>query len=691
MSNRKKNLLKTFACFSLLSLSTSSVALASKNTQDFTNVITFGDSFANGHNSPVSGMRVNTYAQTLAEQLGFAFTRNENNFSAGGHSSAHVSGWKYAPGGVVSIDYSPGDLNNYLNQKGKFGTNDLVIYDPLSSELVNLYMQVSRRKFIAGGVNPDILGLSFAEEVFAPNLSVFTGNAFISDTEALVNSHRVIDARDMNSKVLNGTLPLDHTNFPILFSYLDITENNAKDFVEKATLNGANYILIGNHFNEKLRQGFTVGVDEYDTEFSKRISLEIGKAQIRGALKVPGANIIVWDESNLIEELTSDPSKYLTPRDQALGNFIISAGKTSKVFDLRSHATQPVNNIKRQFVYSVITSPTLVSLLRESPLSFGMKTAERNLALAQGFANTGQVENNIAASADSPNSSDKFAIQVFGDFGKSHTGTFSKKTLGFKDDSAVDVGMGLNYKVKDNLLIGTRIGYAETKTKFVADRGKAKIREQAISLHGVYSFEKPMFVYASAGLGRLHYNIDRDIKLGLATHKEHGKTSGDHLFTTLGTGYRFDFARNISATPFVAGHYQSVTMKNYSEKGAAGQKTSTQMDFNIPKRESIMGEVGLTLATGFSVKDSVNLTPSFTVSYLHDWKDPISQQVQGRNVSEYRYFKVPAYKVRKSNMQIQGDVLAEINNKYKVGLNVSARPTGRVKSWSVGLRSAINL
>ena len=41
-------------------------------------------------------------------------------------------------------------------------------------------------------------------------------------------------------------------------------------------------------------------------------------------------------------------------------------------------------------------------------------------------------------------------------------------------------------------------------------------------------------------------------------------------------------------------------------------------------------------------------------------------------------------------MQIQGDVLAEINNKYKVGLNVSARLTGRVKSWSVGLRSAIN-
>lgn len=664
MSNRKKNFLKTFACFSLLSLSTSSIALASKNTQDFTNVITFGDSFASGHNSPVSGVRVNTYAQTLAEQLGFTFARNENNSAVGGHSSANMVGGTF--GGIV---YNS-DLDNYLTRKGKFGTNDLIIYDPLSSEIAGFYDPISAAT-ITG---------TFTGEVFSQGI---TGT---SDLDGLINNGQVTGDVDMYNKVVNGTIAVNSTNFPLLFTYLDLTEENTKGFVEKATLNGANYILLGNHYNEALRQAF-VGT----TEFSKIISLEIGKAQIRGALQVPGANIIVWDEANLIQELVDNPSKYLTLQEQALGNSPFGPGVFDEALGGATHATQPVNNIKRQFVYSVITSPTLVSLLRESPLSFGMKTAERNLALAQGFANTGQVENNIAASSDSPNSSDKFAIQVFGDFGKSHTGTFSKKTLGFKDDSAVDVGMGLNYKIRDNLLIGTRIGYAETKTKFVADRGKAKIREQAISLHGVYSFEKPMFVYASAGLGRLHYNIDRDIKLGLATHKEHGKTSGDHLFTTLGTGYRFDFARNISATPFVAGHYQSVTMKNYSEKGAAGQKTSTQMDFNIPKRESIMGEVGLTLATGFSVKDSVNLTPSFTVSYLHDWKDPISQQVQGRNVSEYRYFKVPAYKVRKSNMQIQGDVLAEINNKYKVGLNVSARPTGRVKSWSVGLRSAINL
>jgi hypothetical protein len=51
MYNKKKNFLKTFACFSLLSLSTTSTALATKNTQDFTNVITFGDSFVYSLNS----------------------------------------------------------------------------------------------------------------------------------------------------------------------------------------------------------------------------------------------------------------------------------------------------------------------------------------------------------------------------------------------------------------------------------------------------------------------------------------------------------------------------------------------------------------------------------------------------------------------------------------------------------------
>lgn len=81
MSNKKKNFLKTFACFSLLSLSTTSIALAAKNTQDFTNVITFGDSFALG-----------TYTKTLTEQLAFTFTDNENNFAARGQTSANIAG-----------------------------------------------------------------------------------------------------------------------------------------------------------------------------------------------------------------------------------------------------------------------------------------------------------------------------------------------------------------------------------------------------------------------------------------------------------------------------------------------------------------------------------------------------------------------------------------------------------------------
>jgi uncharacterized protein YhjY with autotransporter beta-barrel domain len=657
--NKKKNFFKTFACFSLVALSTSSMVLAAKNSQDFTNVISFGDSF-------VDGGEVKTYANTLAEKLGFAFQRNETNFASGGHGSANMVGGTF--GGILFNS----DLDNYLGRKGKFGSNDLVIYNPLSSEVAGVYDPIAQA---SGGIAG-----TFSGEVFSQGL---TGN---SDVDTLIANGSAVSDVDVFVKVVNGSLVVNKANFPMLFNYLDITESNTKIFVEKATLNGANYILISNHYNEALRQNF-VGTKE----FSDVISREIGKAQIRGASQVSGANIILWDEANLMQELADNPNKYLTTAEQVLGNYNLGPGNTSKIFDSTSHATQPVNDIKRQFVFSVITSPTLVSMLRESPLGFGMKTSERNLALAQNFANTGEVENNIAASADSSNSDNRFAIQVFGDFGKSHTGNFSKKELGFKDDSAMDAGLGLSGKINDNVLIGVRIGYAETKTKFVANRGEAKIREQAISIHGVYSFENPMFVYGSTGIGKLNYNITRDIALGLATHKEQGKTSGNHLFTTLGTGYRFNLAENISATPFVAGHYQSVTMKAYNDGSANGKKTSTQMSFQIPKRDSVMGEIGLTLASDFSMKESVKLIPSLTVSYLYDWKNPISKQVEGRNLSEYNYFKVPAYKIAQSNMQVQGSVLAEINNKYKIGFNASARPTGRVKSWAVGIRASMNL
>ncbi len=87
---------------------------------------------------------------------------------------------------------------------------------------------------------------------------------------------------------------------------------------------------------------------------------------IRGASQVSGANIILWDEANLMQELADNPDKYLTTAEQALGNYNLGPGNTSKIFDSTSHATQPVNDIKRQFVFSVITSPTLVSMLRES-------------------------------------------------------------------------------------------------------------------------------------------------------------------------------------------------------------------------------------------------------------------------------------------------------------------------------------
>lgn len=269
MSNKKKNFLKTFACFSLLSLSTTSIALATKNTQDFTNVITFGDSFVDGHTS-ITGQAVDTHAKILTEKLGFAFTRNKTNFAAGGHSSANMVGGTFG-----TVVYNNSDLDNYLTQKGKFGSNDIVIYAPLSSEVAGLYDPVADASL--GGI-----GLGFFNAVFTENLAVITGNpADVSDVDLLMARGAVTDQADTITKVLNNTLALNSDKFPVLFRYLGFTEANTQSFMQKASLNGANYIIVSNHYNEAFRQDF-LGLPE---EFIGVMSQELAKAQLRGHQK----------------------------------------------------------------------------------------------------------------------------------------------------------------------------------------------------------------------------------------------------------------------------------------------------------------------------------------------------------------------------------------------------------------------
>ncbi|MFK7973986.1 MAG: hypothetical protein AB8B66_03905 [Rickettsiaceae bacterium] len=271
----KIKILQKLTCACIISLSAASSTLASK-TEDFTGVISFGDSFVS---------RPNSYAQTLTEQLGFAFERGETNFGHGRHGSANMVGGDFPvfSNPAHSVPYAS-DLDGYIAAKGRFGPNELIIYDPLSSEVANTYDPLSRE---IGGMRN--LGVGFVADVFANGLAAFTGNpADMSDLDTLTASGQVVDLNDLQDKVVDGSLEINAANFPVLFGYLGLTENNTQNFVTQATLNGANYIVLSNHYNEALRQALLLNDD-----FSGILSQKMAEAQIRGASKVSGANIIV--------------------------------------------------------------------------------------------------------------------------------------------------------------------------------------------------------------------------------------------------------------------------------------------------------------------------------------------------------------------------------------------------------------
>ena len=80
--------------------------------------------------------------------------------------------------------------------------------------------------------------------------------------------------------------------------------------------------------------------------------------------------------------------------------------------------------------------------------------------------------------------------------------------------------MGLNYKIRDNLLIGTRIGYAETKTKFVADEVKLKSKNKQYHYMGFIALKKTDVCYASAVSVDLNTILTVILNFGLATIKK---------------------------------------------------------------------------------------------------------------------------------------------------------------------------
>lgn len=455
---------------------------------------------------------------------------------------------------------------------------------------------------------------------------------------------------------------------------------NVANFVNQLHQNGVKHIVVFNHFNESLRQPvFAAFRDPREIRLG-----EAGATLFNGAIfnaiqaTAPDANVIYIDYKRLVSEVDADHLAYFTladlvalaphPHDPATPFFI------NILVDPNRHPHALSHKLTGQYVASVIESPTQVALVRELPLNVGTSVAQRTRGLASSF---------FLSEGGS-----KWTIDAVGDFANSRTGSFTKKELGFKNAKTYSGEVFANYRLNAAAVLGLRLNHSYTTLDFVAGKGSAKVKETALSLHGAYKFEKPFFVYGSAGFGMLNYDIERKVALGIATRKHKGSPKGKHYFATLGGGYRWVIKKShdLALTPFVSATYQNISMDKYRE---GGDIQSTTMSFNMPKRQAVVAEVGATLEAKFKPKANVAILPSISTSYAYDFKNPIDDRVKGKASDMPKEFAVPAYKVEQSSIHINGQVVALTDKGLSFTVHGGVKPSSRVKSWNVGVSAGL--
>lgn len=580
------------------------VNASAKGPNSFTNVYGFGDSFT---------YQPNSFAQDLAQKYGFSFVAGQNNF-AGGYDSSGLAQAFFNYTTVNSQKVDPNALYTVYT-----GPNDIAIF----SEVF--------------GTTADV------------NTAVNLFGIYNYDTVALLNAFKA------------GTLNLAEV-IPNSYSSIISNGNNIANFVQILSVNGANYILAPNTFNNTLREPFQLGDGELAYYLADQIKTAYNQSLYTNINALaPNANVIFIDYDRLVSEITSNPEAYFTA-DQIAGTY------NDNGFFANAHPTTAAHAITNQYIQSILSSPTRVAMVKEVPIALGG-------VMAHNFQKSAV---NLSAN---PMAVRSFDATLHGDYVNSRQKAQSTRDLGFKHANTENGEVNLNYQALENMLVGVRVHSNHTRLNFTNDFGRAHINEYGISLNTVITSEDNFFGYGSVGYGKLHYKIDRQIFLGTATRTQNGKTTGNHYMGLVGLGYRMPIDETFSVVPFADLNYQRVTMKSYTEKGDI---QSTTMSFSSPARQSIVGELGVVLEGKFKLQENIQMLPSVTVGYGREFRDASKKKARGRVSDMPRDFYAPSYNSDRNIFFAQAALKSIINETISVGIDVGTRQGKYIKQWSIG-------
>lgn len=325
---------------------------------------------------------------------------------------------------------------------------------------------------------------------------------------------------------------------------------------------------------------------------------------LSGGLSSADRGIVPVDAYAILNEVIASPSTYgftnvTTPACTTASSLTCSPATlrdpnaaATYLFADGIHPTTAAHAILGQYAISIITAPQKISLLGEAGLASNAAHVRtlRNQMLADNFG----ADSRVFASVD-------YGQQTF------KSGDTSPKT----SSDNVNLTLGADAKVNDNVSAGVALGVAQAKADFQGGGGY-KMQDIAGSGYAFYH-NGGGYIGGFASFGQLSFtDIDRRIDLGAARRTETGKTDGSHVGGGLMGGWWFG-TETLKTGPFASVEFEQLRVFGYTERN----DTSTAMTFGKQTRNARIETAGWRLQGSWQTGTTM-VHPFAEIAYNHD-------------------------------------------------------------------------
>ena len=363
---------------------------------------------------------------------------------------------------------------------------------------------------------------------------------------------------------------------------------------------GAKYVLVPNIPDVGLTPGF---VNDPAKSSSATLAANIYNQTLYQALNDQSVNVIAANTFGLLQEATQNPTAFgfknvtepacqnLDPNLSSLGckvsDWQATAADANETYAFADgiHPSGRTHRILAQYYRSLIDSPVQMGQLLK-------------LIIQQGNQNTQQLSRRLNGL-----SSDQSSVWIDGAISNHQLDEQNKS-----DQPNVMLGFDI---ANQNRHSGAYLTY-QKQDHTLSNTINTDVKQVGVGLYHRHDLDR-LRITGNVGLDRLSVDSDRRIAWDGESRNHQAQATGKRIYAGLQGSYDF-IQGNVTYRPYLGIRAQEVKLNTLIEN----QPTlSTALSYELPKQQSIQGDIGITV--DYAMNDKVSVLAG--LGYQHEFKD----------------------------------------------------------------------